>query len=78
LAEVLDSASYPLLFPGHDTALLTQASLRMLRDRPAAATLVVSARARLGQVASANAYADRVCGLLETGGNLRRLEGNRP
>jgi glycosyltransferase involved in cell wall biosynthesis len=78
LAEVLDSASYPLLFPGHDTALLTQASLRMLRDRPAAATLVASARARLGQVASADAYADRVCGLLGTGGNLRRLEGNRP
>jgi glycosyltransferase involved in cell wall biosynthesis len=74
LSEVLDPASYPPLFARHDTAELTQAALSVLRDRSLAASLVASARERLGQVASAAGYADRVCSLLETGGDLRGLE----
>jgi len=77
LSEILDSTSYPMLFACHDTAQLTQAALGVLRDRSLAACLVASGRERLGQVASAAGYADRVCSLLASSDDLRGSEGIR-
>lgn len=74
LSEVLDSASYPLLFDRHDTGRLTEAALGILRDRSRAASIVASARLRLERTASVSAYADRVWNLLEAGGQSRSLE----
>jgi glycosyltransferase involved in cell wall biosynthesis len=64
LSEVLDEKNYGPIFASHDETELTQAALRILRDRRLAAGLVGAARQRLKRVASADAYTDRVYRLL--------------
>jgi glycosyltransferase involved in cell wall biosynthesis len=77
LSEVLDAATYPMLFARHDIAQLTHAALGVLREPSLSASVIASGRERLEQVASAAGYADRVCRLLEPNSDSRGYEGVR-